>query len=55
MLRHTERKITGKLIFILIANIAVAGYGMGVAHGVCAGGILLNHDFETGTTDNWVG
>ena len=55
MLRHTERKITGKLIFILIAHIAVAGYGMGVAHGVCAGGILLNHDFQTGTTDNWVG
>ena len=43
------------LIFIFIANIAVIGYGIGVAHGVCAGGILMNTDFETGTTNNWVG
>jgi hypothetical protein len=28
---------------------------MGVAHGVCTNGISLNHDFETGMTDNWVG
>ncbi len=55
MLGLTKRKITGNLIFILITSIAIAGYGMGVAHGGCAGGILLNHDFETGTTDNWVG
>ena len=38
MLRHAEHKITNKLVFILITSIAVVGYGMGVAHGVCTGG-----------------
>ena len=55
MLTHTERKISIKLIFIFVTGIAIGGYGTGVAHGVCAGGVLLNHDFETGTTDNWAG
>lgn len=51
----TKRILSTPLVQLIIIWVVIYLYGTGLAHGLCSSGLLLNSDFETGTTENWVG
>ena len=55
MTRKPDRKYACKPFLAVMVWAAIHIYGMGMAYGACNDSVLQNNDFETGTTNNWVG